>query len=173
MRAANLLAVFLLALAALSGPARAANEWGIDHEEKARFQGKVVDILCELTGDCPAKCGAGKRQLGILKDDGTLILPAKNNQPFAGAVNELAGFCGDRVEVDGLLIKNPLMTLFALQFKRRLPDGQWSGGNQFGKDWLAAHPDGDLKNWFRQDPLIKQVIAEQGVFGIPGLKPAE
>jgi hypothetical protein len=170
MRAAVLLAVLLLALA---GVARAANEWGIEHEEKARFQGKVVDILCELAGDCPADCGAGKRQLGVLKDDGVLVLPAKNNQPFAGAANDLAGFCGARVEVDGLMIEDPLMPLFALQFKRRLPDGEWSGSTQFGKDWLAANPDGDLKNWFRQDPLVKRVIGDQGVFGIPGLKPAE
>ena len=171
MRFAILLSALLLPLG--SAAVLAANEWGIEHESKARFQGKVVDILCELSGDCPADCGAGKRQLGILKDDGTLVLPAKNNQPFAGAVNDLAGFCGARVEVDGLMIDDPLMPLFALQFKRRLPDGEWSGGTQFGKDWLAAHPDGDLKNWFRQDPLVKRVIAEQGVFGIPGLKPAE
>ncbi|MGF1608600.1 MAG: hypothetical protein ACFCUQ_04340 [Kiloniellales bacterium] len=170
MRASIVLAALLLAP---TGAALAANEWGIEHEVKARFQGKVVDILCELSGDCPADCGAGKRQLGILKDDGTLVLAAKNNQPFAGAVNDLAGFCGERVEVDGLMINDPLVPLFALQFKRRLPDGEWSGGNQFGKDWLAANPDGDLKNWFREDPLIKRVIAEQGVFGIPELTPAE
>ncbi len=156
------------------GPARAADEWGIEHEAKARFEAKVVDVLCELTGDCPADCGAGKRQLGLLKDDGTLVLAVKNFDPFAGAVNDLAGFCGQRIVADGLMISDPLMPMFALQFKRLAPDGKWSRANQFTKDWAAAHPDkGKPNQWFRNDPEVKRLIAEQGVFGIPGLKPEE
>ena len=166
----------LAALGALllsAGTVQAANEWGIEHEAKARFQAKVVDILCELSGNCPADCGAGKRQLGLLRDDGTLVLALKNFDPFAGAVNDLIEFCGKRVEVDGLMISNPKMPMFALQFKR-VPDGKWSRANQFGKDWSAANPNGGKPNqWFRKDPTVVQLIEEQGVFGIPGLKPTE
>ena len=157
-----------------AGAAQAANEWGIEHEAKARFQAKVVDVLCELTGtDCPADCGAGKRQLGLLRDDGTLVLAIKNFDPFAGAVNDLIGFCGQRVEVDGLMISNPKMPMFAVQFKRA-PEGKWSRANQFGKDWVEANPNkGKVNQWFRKDPTVVQVIKEKGILGKPGLKPAE
>ena len=75
---------------AASLPASAAEEWGIEGEKKARFEAKVVDILCELSGDCPADCGAGKRQLGLLKDDGTLLLVAKNFDIFANRARSRA-----------------------------------------------------------------------------------
>ena len=67
------------------GPVRAADEWGLPEEKVARFEAKVVDILCELTGDCPDGCGGGQRQLGLLTDDGRLVLPLKNFTPFSGA----------------------------------------------------------------------------------------
>ena len=44
-----------LLLATMATAVQAANEWGIDHEAKARFEATVVDVLCELTGDCPAQ----------------------------------------------------------------------------------------------------------------------
>ena len=49
--------------------ALAAESWGLPEEEKTRFEAKVVDALCELTGDCPDRCGGGKRQLGLLTDE--------------------------------------------------------------------------------------------------------
>ena len=159
------------------GAAQAANEWGIEHEAKARFQAKVVDILCELNGNCPADCGAGKRQLGLLRDDGKLLLVAKNFDIFAGAANDLKGFCGKRIVADGLMINDPDMPLFALQFKRLAPDGKWSRANWFIKDWAKANGvaanSKQAKQWFRNDATVKQIIAKDGVFGIPGLKPAE
>jgi hypothetical protein len=165
-------AVLVLGLGAVA--AQAADGWGIEHEEKIRFQGKVVDLLCELTGDCPADCGAGARQLGVLMDDGTLLLAAKNFDPFAGTTHDLIGFCGQRVEVDGLLIKDPLATLLAVQFVRPAPDGKWSRAVNYTKDRGAAHPDaGKPGRWFRNDPVVKQVIAEHGVFGDPSLKAPE
>ncbi len=167
--------VLAVALAVGAGAARAADEWGIDHEEKARFEAKVVDILCELTGDCPANCGGGKRQFGLLKDDGTLILVTKNFDPFAGAANDLAGFCNKRIVADGLYIKNPKLPMFALQFKRLAPDGKWSRANQFGKDWAKAndvkHGSKKANQWYYNDPTVKDLIARDGVLGIPGLKP--
>ena len=53
-----------------SGAAWAAEEWGLPGEEVVRFEAKVVDILCELTGDCPADCSDGTRQLGLLTAEG-------------------------------------------------------------------------------------------------------
>ena len=135
----KLLSGAILAVGLGATTAQAADSWGIEHEEKVRFQGTVVDILCELTGDCPADCGAGTRQLGVLRDDDSLMLATKNFDPFAGATHDLIGFCGQRVEVDGLLIKDPLATLLAVQFVRAAPDGKWSRAVKFTKDWGAAH----------------------------------
>ena len=41
-----------------------AKTWNLYAEQSARFEAKVVDILCELTGDCPTDCGGGVRQRG-------------------------------------------------------------------------------------------------------------
>lgn len=164
-----------IAAALLSGlattPAFAASEWGIDNEKKARVEAKVVDLLCEVTGNCVANCGAGKRQLGLLFDDGKLVPVVKNQEPFAGATNDLVKFCGKRIVADGLMISSPKMPMFALQFKRLAPDGKWSRANQFGKDWSKANGGKKPGQWFRHDPTIKKHIKEHGVFGIPGLKP--
>lgn len=105
--------------------AEAADEWGLIGEEVTRFEATVVDVRCELTGDCPAGCGDGARQLGLFTDEGKLILAYKNGLPFAGAVVELAPFGAKRVVVDGLFTTNRNVTVFALQFVRQAPDGKW------------------------------------------------
>lgn len=167
--------IAILGLAALllgTVSAQAADEWGIDHEQVARWDGKVVDILCEITGDCPANCGDGKRQLGLILDDGRLVPVVKNFDPFAGAQTDLQAFCGKRVTADGLFIDNPKMPMFALQFKRP-PDGEWSRANWFVRDWAKKNGDQNKDQWFRHDPAVKKIIARDGVFGIPGIKPEE
>ena len=166
--------VTVAALGLMAGPALAAEGWGIDGEKKTRVEAKVVDLLCEITGQCAKNCGGGKHQLGLLLDDGRLIPAVKNFEPFAGATNDLIKFCGKRIVADGLMINNKKMPLFAVQFKRLAPDGKWSRANQFGKDWVKnnkTHGKGGSGKWFRKDPLIVKLIKKQGVFGIPGLKP--
>lgn len=160
----------LLAALATTGAAHAAGSWGLPNEEAARFEAKVVDLLCELTGDCPADCGAGKRQLGLLKDDGKIVLPIKNSAPFAGTADELIDFCGKRVQADGLLSTNRGYTFFALKFVREFPDGEWRGANRFVPKWAAANGiDPKSKaaaQWFRNDPRVKKLIKENGKLGI-------
>ncbi len=168
MRKLIIFAVFVVAFA---GPARAAEEWGIEGEKKVRFEAKVVDILCELSGDCPADCGAGTRQLGLLKDDGTLLLAAKNFDIFAGASADLREYCGKRIVADGLYVNSPKMPLFALQFSRLAPDGKWSRANKFGKEWSKANGGKKSGQWFKHDARILEEIKAHGVLGIPGLEP--
>jgi hypothetical protein len=167
----RLSAMLLAAGLVIASAAQAADEWGIEHEEKARFQATVVDIACELTGDCPANCGGGKRQLGLKKQDGTLVLPIKNNDPFAGTVADLIGFCGKDIVADGLWIPNPRLPMFVLQFKREAPDGKWSRADWFVKQWGKKHGEDKQSEWFRHDQRILQAINADGVFGIPGLAP--
>ena len=125
----------------------------------------------KITGNCVENCGNGKRQLGLLFDDGKLVPAVKNGEPFAGATNDLIRHCNKRIVADGLMISNPKMPLFAIQFSRLAPDGKWSRTNQFGKDWSKANGGQKPGQWFRQDAKIKKLIKEQGVFGIPGIKP--
>jgi hypothetical protein len=156
----------VLALASI--PAWAANEWGIDGEEIAQFEARAVDVLCELTGDCPEDCGDGKRQMGLLTDDGTLILAVKSRTLFAGAVLDLVAWCNRRVEVDGLLIKADPMTFYMVQRLRQPGTEKWSGASAFSKAWARSNGQKNAKKWFRKDSLIKAVIEEFGPVGVPG-----
>lgn len=151
------------------GSALAAESWGLPDEEKTRFEATVVDALCELTGDCPAQCGAGKRQLGLLTDAGELILPLKNVVPFAGATGELQEFCGKRVTADGLFATNRGVRVFALQFVREAPDGKWRRANRWLNGWAAdngvAPASAEARQWFRNDPRVKRLIERDGKLG--------
>ena len=161
----------MLGLAVIAAsPALAAEEWGLPEEKVVRFEAKVVDILCELTGNCPDNCGGGARQLGLLDDDGVLHLPIKNATPFSGAAAELIDFCGKRVTADGLFTTNRGYKLFALQFVREAPDGKWRRANRFLPKWAKQFgfaPNGpEIKQWFRNDPRVKALIEIEGKLGL-------
>ncbi|MCH8000119.1 MAG: hypothetical protein IIA34_00435 [Proteobacteria bacterium] len=153
-----------------TGAARAAESWGLPGEEIVRFEAKVVDLLCELTGDCPAQCGAGTRQLGLLKDDGTLVLPLKNQTFFSGAVDELIDFCAKRVVADGLMVTNRGYTIFALQFVKAAPDGKWRRADRFPSKWAKRNgldpKDKKVQRWFENDPRVEALIARDGKLGL-------
>ena len=158
------------AMLTAAGHARAAEEWGLPDEEVVRFQAKVVDILCELSGDCPANCGGGKRQLGLIDGKGTLILPMKNFTPFAGTITELIDFCGKQVVADGLFTTNRGYKIFALQFVREAPKGKWRRANRFQGKWAKRNgvPANRAKarRWFENDPRVKAVIGKSGKLGL-------
>lgn len=165
------LCIVVLGLALLApGAARAAESWGLPGEEKARFEAKVVDVLCELTGDCPDNCGGGKRQLGLLTGEGRLVLALKNMTAFTGAADELIDFCGKEVVADGLFATNRGYTIFALHFVREAPDGKWRRANRFLPKWAEANglspEDKKVKQWFRHDPRIKTVLEADGILGL-------
>lgn len=153
-----------------SGAVQAAEEWGLPNEKKARFEAKVVDMLCELTGDCVPDCGGGKRQLGLLTDKGVLVLPLKNVVPFAGAAAELGDFCGKRVIADGLFSTNRGYKVFVLQFVREAPAGKWRRANRFLPKWAkrngVAANGKQARRWFANDPGVKAEIAREGKLGL-------
>ncbi len=150
-----------------------AEEWGLSGEEKARFEARVVDVLCELTGDCPADCGGGRRQLGLLRAaDGALVFATKNGQPlFTGAALDLAPYCGKEVEVDGLLVgddpANPAK-VFQLQRIRALGDAEFEQADCWTEIWDREHPDLAAQDgpWFRKDPRVNERIARDGWLGL-------
>ena len=171
MKMKSIFTALLAAACVLASPAaRAAEEWGLPNEEKARFEAKVVDMLCELTGHCVPDCGGGKRQLGLLTDNDVLILPLKNVVPFAGAAAELGDFCGKRVIVDGLFSTNRGYKVFVLQFVREAPSGKWRRANRFTPKWAKRNgfaPNGkQAKRWFANDPGVEAEIARDGKLGL-------
>ena len=155
-------------------PARAAKELGIDGEEPKQFEATAVDVLCELTGNCPDNCGGGTRQMGLLTDDGVLILVAKSSTLFAGGVLDLVAWCNRRVEVDGLLIDAEATRFYMVQKLREPGTGKWTRARAFSRSWAAANKQKNANRWFRKDPDIRAVIDEFGPVGIPGATiPAE
>lgn len=150
-----------------------AQNWNLTAQEKARFTARVVDVLCELTGDCPEKCGDGRRVLGLLREaDGALVFPTKNGQAlFTGPTTDLAPYCGKTVEVDGLLTGGEEVTAGAAkvyQVQRiREVGGEWSKANRWTKEWAKRNPDAKGKGpWFRRDPRIAGEIAKDGYLGL-------
>lgn len=170
MKTFTLIASLALAVAAFSNTARAAEEWGLPDEEVARFEAKVVDILCELNGDCPKACGGGKRQLGLLDNSGKLVMPLKNTVIFAGAADELVEFCGKQVIADGLFTTNRGYTVFVLQFVKEAPNGKWQRANRFLPKWAKANgvaADSEAaERWFENDPRVKALVEKDGKLGL-------
>ncbi len=159
----------LFALICLVSPAAAAEKWDMPHEKELIVTGKVVDLLCELTKNCPANCGGGKRQLGLLEAGGKLRPAAKGLVDFAGAAVELLPFCGKTIQADGLLLENPEAHLYFVQAIRERPADPWIKADKFQAEFDARH--GKTAEWFRQDPEAKRIIEADGVLGIRGLKP--
>lgn len=170
-RAFHLLLTTLL----LAAPAAwAAQSLGLQDEQDVILKGKVVDLACEVTGSCPADCGKGKRQLGLLTTDGKLIAVAKSFTQFAGGVKDLLPYCGKYAELDGLLLTSPKATMFQVQNVRPDEKTPWRTAENWGRDWAAEYkkdPDSDdVNNWFRFDRDVKVLIDRDGPYGIPALK---
>jgi hypothetical protein len=166
MRIAALAALALL----LSPAAFAAESIGGQHEKITEINGRVVDLLCELTKRCAPDCGGGKRQLGLVLADGRLVAVVKGPADFGGALADIAPLCGKTVTLDGILFENPKMPLFQVQGIKTNPAARdFTPADGFLKAWEAKN--GKADEWFRNDPLVKEQIAKNGVLGKPGLEP--
>ncbi|MEM7211153.1 MAG: hypothetical protein AAF479_04540 [Pseudomonadota bacterium] len=177
----TLIAAVLAALIAL--PAAAEGEFSegsqvkgwknLQGRENALFKAKVVDILCELTGECAEKCGNGKRQMGLIREaDGVLVLVAKNSQAsFNGGAIDMAPYCGQTVTVDGLLVgdSNVTSTKFYQVFSiQREGSDKWAKAKRWTRTWKRNNPDLAEKKgpWFRHDPAVAAAIEADGWLGL-------
>lgn len=150
-----------------------AKSWGLLGEEKALFSARVVDILCEMTGDCPADCGGGDRQLGLVRaSDGVLVFPMKNGQPlFNGAVADLQPWCGADVDVDGLLVgdvERAPAKFYMVQFIRAAGAAEWIKADRWTKVWAERNPEAAKQEgpWFRKDERVQAEIEKDGYLGL-------
>lgn len=158
----------------LTGGAYAAKSWGVSNEVKAEFTGTVVDIACELSGDCPPNCGDGNRQLGLkTEQDGTLLV-AKNLTLYTGASVELVAFCGQTIEVDGLFTEHRNVRFFQVQ-QLRVPGGDWQKATRFHQVWAEQYggKPSKAKNWYKKDPRVETIITRDGYLGLGTAKDQE
>ncbi|MCL5776626.1 hypothetical protein M1105_06445 [Limibaculum sp. FT325] len=148
-----------------------AEGWGLTGEQPARFSTRVTDAVCALTGDCPADCGAGLRQMVLLREsDGVMVLALKNIQPiFTGATVDLAPWCGQTVTVDGLMVGDPEQTrgarLMQVQTVSAAGSAMPERTNRWLEQWRAANG-GQEGEWFRNDPRIRERIERDGYLGL-------
>ena len=165
------LSLVCAALAAMisTQAARAGEGVGADNEKIVAMEAKVVDLSCEVAKICPADCGGGRHQLGLLTAAGKLIPAVKSATLFAAPVADLLPYCGKTVAVDGLLVENPKMTLYFVQGIRAKAGEDYAPTDAFEKRWFAAN--GPSEEWFRNDPVVKTIIAADGITGIKGLVP--
>lgn len=161
-------------IAAQEGPFSEGSEarsWNLAWEEPARFEATVVDMLCEVAGDCDNACASG-RQLGLLRAaDGVLTYPNKNNQGiFTGAAVDLAPFCSMDVEVDGLMIEDEYVgatNVYLVQRIRLLTDEDWTTAGGWTDAWAEQYPDAAAQDgrWYRNDPRVMGEIEAHGYLG--------
>ena len=149
-----------------------ARSWNLYAEIPATFEATVVDLLCEVAGDCVDNCGDGRRQLGLLRSaDNMLIFPNKNAQSsFNGATADLLPYCGQTVEVDGLILDDPDLgatNIYLVQTIRVAGESEWQRANRWTDAWAERNPDAAGEGpWFRRDPRVLAEIAKEGYFGL-------
>jgi len=149
-----------------------AKKWGLTGEKKALFSGKVVDVLCELSGECPDNCGDGLRHLGIVREaDNKLISVLKNSQAaFNGATDDLLPYCNKQVDVDGVLIGDDAVfeaKYFMVQRIRVSGRPKWNKTKLWTKAWKKRNPEAKGKGaWFRRDPRVISQIELDGYLGL-------
>lgn len=148
-----------------------AKSWNLYAESPAMFEAKVVDILCTIAGDCANECGEG-RQIGLLRSaDDVLVYPNKNSQSsFNGAAYDLHPYCGQMVDVDGLMIEDEdipgAKNIYLVQKIRITGTPEWEKANKWTKVWAKKHPEAKGKGpWFRRDPRVNAAIEADGYFG--------
>lgn len=149
-----------------------AKEFGLEEEVKSTFSAKVVDMVCEVAGDCVDNCGNGTRQLGLVRDvDNRLIAVLKNGQfSFNGAAEDLLPYCNKKVDVDGLMIGDPEefnTQFYMVQLIRESGADDWNKANLWTKQWAKKNPGAEGKGpWFRRDPRVIKQIEATGYFGL-------
>lgn len=161
---------FALAALLLAGPALAADSIGGANEKPVELEGKVVDLVCELTGKCLPGCGAGRRQMGLLLANGRLVAVPKAPVDFAGAALDLAPLCGRTIRTDGLMFENPKMPVYQVQGIKADPAATaFALPDAFIRAWTAKN--GPHDEWMRADPAVRAQIGRTGPLGRSDLKP--
>lgn len=163
---ATLLSAVLLQ-AGCATPVGEIESWPITAAEESQFSGKVVDVLCELGGNCANECGEGKRQLAIKSQDIGTVLVAKNLNNYTGATDELLQFCGQQVDLNGLFTEHKGVRFFQVQ-NIRASGGQWQKATRYLSAWVerSGKTPQQAANWQYHDERVKDIIKRDGTLGL-------
>lgn len=159
--------VLLIALvSACATPVGEVERWQISGVEVAAISGEVVDLLCEVSGNCADQCGAGKRQIGIKTDTGT-VLVSKDLNLYSGGAEQLWRYCGETLEVNGLFTETGNIRMFQVQNIRK-PGEAWQSTSQFLTTWAEQNGTtvSEAKRWYLKDPRITEILERDGRLGL-------
>ncbi len=158
--------ISLLLTGCAAGPGEIAS-WPVTNAEKSGLLGEVVDVQCELTGNCAENCGAGKRQIAIKTENVGTVLVAKNLNNYSGAVDELWPLCGNIVDVNGLFTEHQGVRFFQVQ-NIRAPGGEWQKATRYLQAWSerSGKPLSVANNWQDHDERIQAVLDRDGRLGL-------
>lgn len=164
------LSIMLGSLFLLNGCATPVGEvaaWPVTKAEESALSGTVVDVLCELNGNCAENCGEGKRQLAIKTESQGTVLVSKNLTNYSGAADELWPFCGELVEVNGLFTDHKGVRFFQAQNIRE-PGGQWKQTTNYLQAWSnrSGQSQSLAEDWQYHDPRVKAIIERDGRLGL-------
>ena len=156
-----------LFLAGCATKAGDVSSWPVTNAEVNEFSGEVVDILCELTGNCIDKCGEGKRQLGIKSQDIGTVLVSKNLTFYTGAAEELWPYCGQVVNVNGLFTEHQGVRFFQVQ-NVRPPGGEWQKATRYHQAWAerSGKSPSLASKWYKHDDTVKDTLERDGRLGL-------
>lgn len=149
-----------------------AKDFGLNEAVQSTFSAKVVDLLCEVAGNCADNCGDGNRQLGLVRDaDNKLIAVLKNGQfSFNGAAEDLLPYCNQKVEVDGIMVGDPAehnTQFYMVQFIKAEGAAEFNKADKWTEAWAARNLDAKGKGpWFARDPRVIKQIEASGYFGL-------
>ncbi len=158
---------FSFLLAACATPPGEIDSWPVTNAQKNGFSGEVVDVLCELNGNCPDNCGEGTRQLAIKTESAGTVLVAKNLNNYSGASDELWPFCGEVIEINGLFTEHQGVRFFQVQNVRE-PGGDWLKATRFAQAWAerSEKPVSLAGNWQDHDERVQEIIDRDGRLGL-------
>lgn len=147
-----------------AGPGGIDN-WPITKAERNGFVGTVVDIQCELTGNCAENCGEGTRQLAIKTEEFGTVFAVKNLNNYSGAVEEIWPFCAETVEVNGLFTEHKGVKFFQVQNVRE-PGGSWQKATRYLKVWSERTGNPASERWYNNDDRIQEILERDGRLGL-------
>ena len=162
----GLLILVSTSLTACATPVGEVQKWGISGVEVAEFSGEVVDVLCELSGNCTDECGAGTRQLGIKTSQGTVLI-AKDVNYYSGAAEELWPFCNQELTVNGQFTESLNTRVFQIQNVRK-PNGPWMKTQRFLETWAETNDESlaVAKDWYYHDKRVNAILEKDGRLGL-------
>jgi len=160
-----LLMLTSMVVAGCATPVGEVAAWPITNAQENQFSGEVVDVLCELNGNCAENCGAGKRQLGIKTESGSTILVAKNLNNYSGGTDELLEFCAQPVEVNGLFTNHQGVRFFQVQ-NVRAPGGQWRKATRYLEAWSERSGKPASGRWYANDDRVREILERDGRLGL-------